>query len=61
MIRYLLQDVNRSGSPQFSVMNALDHRLSIVVKKSIYDVFLGIYITGFLVLLVMKTVLSSRC
>ena len=54
MIRYLLQDVNRSGSPQFSVMNALDHRL-------IYDVFLGIYITGFLVLLVMKTVLSSRC
>ena len=54
MIRYLLQDVNRSGLPQFSVLNALDHRLSIVVKKDNFDVFLGIYTTGFLVLLVMK-------
>jgi len=42
-------------------MNALDHRLSIIVKKSIYDVFLGIYITDFLVFIVMKNVLSSRC
>ena len=54
VIRYLLQDVNRYGSPQFSVLNALDHRLSIVVKKDNFDVFLGIYTTGFLVLLVMK-------
>ena len=54
MIRYLLQDVNRSISPQFSVMNVLDHRLSIVVKKDNFDVFLGIYTTGFLVLLVVK-------
>ena len=54
MIRYLLQDVNRSGSTQFSVLNALDHLLSIVVRKDNYDVFLGIYTTGFLVLLVMK-------
>ena len=54
MIRYLLQDVNRSESTQFLVLNALDHRLSIVVKKDNFDVFLGIYTTGFLVLLVMK-------
>ena len=61
MIRYLLQDVNRSGSPQFSVMNALDYRLSIVVKKQNGDTFPEINFAGCLVLIVVKKSLPRRC
>ena len=56
MIRYLLQDVNRSGLPEFSVTNTLDHCLTMVVLKHNDDVFLEINIVGHLVLIDVKTI-----